>query len=267
MWHWIFHFLFVAAKAFFYVLPALVAYVVTAVGLAILFMEELQIKLRAHRAARWMLAIALFLIGIGAVYSDKVQKAQEQAHIDQKIQEEHLEIIERYKQYRQDYLQQTNTKGLTPSDVETIENIIKKYSKSSDVPPVTNSELRREVSDYTTHLRTIEDFRDQGWRNLFPITHGGLTAPLYNREEHRQQWLDFEKGIEDDFTKNDLGKGISLRDELRKRLKESGTPTPMNALLGGFPAPTRDADPPDSGRPFTQLANYLDELSRRLPYP
>jgi hypothetical protein len=132
-------------------------------------------------------------------------------------------------------------------------------------PPISNSDLRKEVAEYTAHLRGIEGQRDQDWRELFPITKGGMIAPEYDHAEHQQKWEKSEKTIEDDFIKNDLGNGIRLRDELLKRLKQAGPPTPMNALLGAFPTPERGV--PETELPFTQLADYLDALSNRLPNP
>jgi hypothetical protein len=133
------------------------------------------------------------------------------------------------------------------------------------IPPISNSDLRKEVAAYTEHLRGIEGERDQAWRELFPITKGGMIAPEYDHAEHQQKWEKSERTIEDDFIKNDLGNGIRLRDELLKRLKQAGPPTPMNALLGAFPTPERGV--PESELPFTQLADYLDALSSRLPNP
>lgn len=67
------------AKAIFYALPGIVAFVVAALSLAVVYMEELQVRLREQHRFRWIVAIALVVMGVGAFLSDAVQKANDRA--------------------------------------------------------------------------------------------------------------------------------------------------------------------------------------------
>ncbi len=65
------------AKAVFFALPGVVAFLIAATALAVFYMDELQTKLKDQRRIRWIVAITLLLIGVGAFAADAVQKTQE----------------------------------------------------------------------------------------------------------------------------------------------------------------------------------------------
>ncbi len=65
------------ARGIFYALPGIVGFVVAATALAVFYMEELQQKLKDRRAIRWIAAIFLLLMGIGAFFSDRTQKNED----------------------------------------------------------------------------------------------------------------------------------------------------------------------------------------------
>ncbi len=75
--HFLFHLIFGAAKAVFFALPGIVAFLIAAASLAVFYMEELQTKLKDQRLIRWVAAIVLLLIGVGAFI--EVEKAIETA--------------------------------------------------------------------------------------------------------------------------------------------------------------------------------------------
>ena len=70
-------FLWKATKELFFALPGIVAFFVAAAALAVIYMEELQQKLKDRRAIRWIVAAVLLLMGVGAFVSDRVQKSQD----------------------------------------------------------------------------------------------------------------------------------------------------------------------------------------------
>jgi hypothetical protein len=90
--HFVFHILFVAAKAVFFALPGVVAFLIAAASLAVFYMEELQSKLKDQRVIRWIAAIALLLVGIGAFAADKIQKNQERGEREQAIKDTAKEV-------------------------------------------------------------------------------------------------------------------------------------------------------------------------------
>jgi hypothetical protein len=75
----------IIAKTIFFALPGIVAFLMAALALAVIYMDELQTKLRDQRAIRWIVAIVLIAMGIGAFVSDRVQKVQEQEDSAEKI--------------------------------------------------------------------------------------------------------------------------------------------------------------------------------------
>ncbi len=88
----VFHGLVSAAKAVFFALPGIVAFLIAAASLAVFYMEELQAKLKDQRLIRWVAAIALLLIGIGAFAADKIQKVQERDERERAVKETSKEV-------------------------------------------------------------------------------------------------------------------------------------------------------------------------------
>jgi hypothetical protein len=60
-------------------LPGLTGYFFAMAGVALLFMQDDLKKLDEHRAIRLFIAAFIFLVGLGAVVSDSVQKSQDKA--------------------------------------------------------------------------------------------------------------------------------------------------------------------------------------------
>lgn len=75
------------AAVFFYALPGIVGFLMAALALAVLYMDELQTRLKDQRTIRWIVAIVLIAMGIGAFVSDKLQKSEEQKTLSEKIQQ------------------------------------------------------------------------------------------------------------------------------------------------------------------------------------
>jgi hypothetical protein len=90
--HFLFHLIFGAAKAVFFALPGIVAFLIAAASLAVFYMEELQTKLKDQRLIRWVAAIVLLLIGVGAFAADKMQKTQERGEREQAIKDTATEV-------------------------------------------------------------------------------------------------------------------------------------------------------------------------------
>jgi len=67
-----------ALETIFYALPGIVAFLMAALALAVIYMDELQTKLKDQRAIRWIVAIVLIAMGMSAFVSDRVQKKEEQ---------------------------------------------------------------------------------------------------------------------------------------------------------------------------------------------
>jgi hypothetical protein len=77
----------IIAKAIFLALPGIVAFLMAALALAVIYMDELQTKLKDQRAIRWIVAIVLIGMGIGAFVSDRVQRNEEQKASIEKIRQ------------------------------------------------------------------------------------------------------------------------------------------------------------------------------------
>jgi hypothetical protein len=82
------------AKEMFLALPGIVAFFMAALALAVIYMDELQTKLKDQRAIRWIVAFVLIAMGAGAFISDRVQKGEEQANTEQKIKETAVETAQ-----------------------------------------------------------------------------------------------------------------------------------------------------------------------------
>jgi hypothetical protein len=63
-------------------LPGVVAFLIAAFGVAIIYMNELQAGLKDKRRARWLIAVVLVLFGVGAFISDTTQKNQDKAELE-----------------------------------------------------------------------------------------------------------------------------------------------------------------------------------------
>jgi hypothetical protein len=66
-----------------------------AVGLAVIFVDELQRGLQRHRVARWTIAVLLVLAGIGAFLADKRQHEEDQHHLTSEITRTAVETAQR----------------------------------------------------------------------------------------------------------------------------------------------------------------------------
>src|SRR5690349_1788099 len=86
------HVLFIVAKAIFFALPGVVAFLIAAAALAVFYMEELQTKLKDQRRIRWITAATLLLIGVGAFVADAVQKTQERGEREQAVKDTAKEV-------------------------------------------------------------------------------------------------------------------------------------------------------------------------------
>jgi len=78
-------------KALFDSLPDIVSFVLAAVSLCLLFTPELSARLDKHKKTRLLLAAVIFLLGIGAIISNKRQKAAEKEAKEIESQNERLE--------------------------------------------------------------------------------------------------------------------------------------------------------------------------------
>jgi len=76
-----------AARELFFALPGIVAFLMAALALAVVYMDELQTRLRDQQTMRWIVAITLILMGGGAFVSDKVQRTDDQKAIVDHIQQ------------------------------------------------------------------------------------------------------------------------------------------------------------------------------------
>src|SRR6266446_9621617 len=116
--------------------------------------------------------------------------------------------------------------------------------------PVSNNDLRQETAAYTNGLREFERKRSEAYSmTLKPLN---LQPGAQERSAHA---FAVYKQVEDDFRQNYLEKGLGLRRELTKKLNLVGPPRP--SILDGQPFPT-----PELGRPFNDLADYLDGLAK-----
>jgi hypothetical protein len=79
-------------RLFFDALPGIVGFVLAAVAFAVLFVEELQAKLKNHKLARWSIAVGLSLIGVGAFVSDKMQREEEDKKQRSAIQDTAVQV-------------------------------------------------------------------------------------------------------------------------------------------------------------------------------
>jgi hypothetical protein len=148
-------------------------------------------------------------------------------------------------------------KNLTKEEVGAI---VSEWAKAlldrPKIPPINNNELRQEVLTYTRKLRDMDT-------RLSALWSANMLKPINlqpGQEARTRAWVDGERTIESDFHREDLGRGIHLRDELRKRLSQGGTPPP-NALNG------EPFSAPEQTHPLDRLASYLDGLANQLPYP
>lgn len=73
-------------REIFFALPAIVGLLFTAAALAVIYMDELQARLKDQRIVRWIVAIVLLVMGIGAFISDKVQKNLEEQKLTAAIE-------------------------------------------------------------------------------------------------------------------------------------------------------------------------------------
>src|SRR6266571_1321405 len=81
MWHKLGHLVVSVLREVFFDLPGVVAFILAALALAVLYMDEAQELLRGHKARRWFVAITLVLMGLTAFVSDKVQRAQDKQEL------------------------------------------------------------------------------------------------------------------------------------------------------------------------------------------
>jgi hypothetical protein len=79
--HSIGRWLYVVSRGTFYALPGIVAFILCAFGVGVLYMNELQDALKDQKAKRWFAAAVFVILGILAFTSDLVQKAQDKAEI------------------------------------------------------------------------------------------------------------------------------------------------------------------------------------------
>jgi hypothetical protein len=75
-----------ASQAVFFALPGIVAFLMAALALAVIYMDELQVKLKDQRLIRWLVAIVLIATGAGAFMSDRAQKTEERTERDKAIE-------------------------------------------------------------------------------------------------------------------------------------------------------------------------------------
>ncbi len=74
-------------KSIFFALPGVVAFLFAALALAVIYVDELQARLKNHRVLRYALAVLVIAVGGAAFLADRVQHDQEQQHLEQKITE------------------------------------------------------------------------------------------------------------------------------------------------------------------------------------
>src|SRR5438128_620945 len=86
------HFLSRAAKAIFFALPGVVAFLIGPVVLGVFYMEELQTRLKTQRRIRWTVAIILLLLVIAPFAADAVQKTQERNEREAAVKETAKEV-------------------------------------------------------------------------------------------------------------------------------------------------------------------------------
>jgi hypothetical protein len=86
------HVLLVVAKTIFFALPSAVAFLIAVAALAVVYMEELQTRLKDQRRIRWIVAVVLLLIGVGAFVADTMQKTQERNERDAAVKETAKEV-------------------------------------------------------------------------------------------------------------------------------------------------------------------------------
>lgn len=79
------------SETLFFALPGIVAFLMAALALAVIYMDELQVKLKDQRAIRWIVSVVLIAMGIGAFVSDRVQKNEELRMASEKIRETAVE--------------------------------------------------------------------------------------------------------------------------------------------------------------------------------
>jgi type IV secretory pathway VirB2 component (pilin) len=72
-------------ETIFYALPGIVAFLMAALALAVIYMDELQTKLKDQRLIRWIVAIVLIAMGVAAFVSDRVQKREEQRNTSEMV--------------------------------------------------------------------------------------------------------------------------------------------------------------------------------------
>jgi hypothetical protein len=77
----------ISIRSNIFALPGIVAFLIAALALAVIYMDELQTKLKDQRGIRWIVATVLIAMGVGAFVSDKVQRNEEQRTSTERIRQ------------------------------------------------------------------------------------------------------------------------------------------------------------------------------------
>jgi len=153
-------------------------------------------------------------------------------------------------------LKQLGENWSLPANVPTNETVKDQLRGPEMIPEISNNELRSLISAYTNELRALERARGEAWSYTLPPASRGPNA-----DDYRARFFAIDEREKKDFLENYRARGIGLRNVLYRRLNIRG-PQPGTILDDGIQIQT-----PEIEHSYEKLADYLDGLKGRLPYP
>src|ERR1700730_4940431 len=162
--------------------------------------EQISVK----EKALWTgVMLTLAVLEVTSIYKDRNEHDTAQAN----IRNEQLQQFNTLVDKQQSLLTSQNNMmtflinqpKLTEANVRAVVQAYSKPQNPTGVPPASNSELHRDVSEYTAHLRAVEANRDMWYQKFLPETSSGGRRNYEQQQQAVGAWNMAEGEIEREF--------------------------------------------------------------------
>jgi len=258
-------------------LPSLAGILLATLAFALVFVKELDEKLKDKRTVRWCLAIVLAIIGVSGFISDLVQKAEERTRT-QKTETEQRQAVDAIK----DQLHQSEIQRII--DTRFLEGQIKVFAefapaivklaqatelntrKTYEAKMLSNKELYDATIDVVKKMRAFGQKRRLESEQQMNASMAAMRKAASEAERSKLWTEETNNSVaayyrtDTEFRTSILSDAVYVRNELLRRKIPEPPPNPMRSSMVQMVFTGSLAGP----YPEFEAADYLEQMAKQL---
>ena len=277
-------------RAFFDALPSVAGILLATLAFALVFVKELDEKLKDKRKVRWAVAVVLSIIGVSGFMSDLVQRSEERTRIQNAEREQKQAVDGIKEQLHQSEIQRiADVKYLqgkldvfaqfAPAIVKLAQATEYNTRKQYEQKVLTDKQLRDLTADVVKRMRTFATKHSLVSEQIFEkyvtlraqLRHekGGqgqeyaqASGQLWQQEN--QEDMQEIDNADSEFRSTILGDAVFVRDELLRKLGPQPTPPEARARAAMTVVKSVFNGGSSNARSVADAATYLEQLANKL---